>query len=259
MSDVGSEEQLPLAGRRVVVTRTRTQASGLVDRLRRCGAIPVEVPTIEITEPSDQGVALRRAVEHLPLYDWIIFTSPNGASRFCDALVDGRSFGTTRIAAIGTGTAHTLRERNVVADLVPERFVAEGLLESFADLPGPAGNALLAQAEQARPVLLDGLVDAGWDVDVVPLYRTVPVTPTPEARAALEGADVVTFTSSSTVTNFVAAFGVEAATGAVACIGPITAATANDLGLAVDVQAAEHTIDGLVTALENHFAGGPRG
>ncbi len=246
--DVGWFEQLPLFGKRVVVTRTRAQSSALAHRLRRLGAEPVEVPTISIIEPDDGGAALEAAVARVAAYDWVVFTSPNGVERFCRRLRDARALGAVRVAAIGPGTAEALRRFNIVADLVPERHVAEGLLEAFPP-PAPGATVLLARATEARDVLPDGLRDAGWSVDVVPAYRTIAPAPDADDRAAVAGADIVTFTSSSTVRNFVAAFGAEACPPIVATIGPITTATARELGLAVDIEATDYSIDGLVAAL----------
>ena len=249
--DVGWFERLPLFGKRIVVTRTRTQASELAHLLRRRGAAPLEVPTIEIVEPDDQS-AVGEAIDRLGDYEWIVFTSPNGVSRFCDRMRDARALGGVRIAAIGPGTARLLAERNLQADLIPEHYVAEGLLEAFPP-PSGSGRVLLARATEARDVLPDGLADAGWQVDVVPVYRTVQATLDDEARADVATADVVTFTSSSTVRHFVELLGVDAVPPTVACIGPVTAATARELGLQVDVEAGTHTIPGLVAALEHHF------
>ena len=250
--DVGWFEQLALFGKRVVVTRTRTQASELAHTLRRKGAAPIEVPTIEIVAPEDEA-PLEDALGRLGDYEWVLFTSPNGAARFCDRLPDARALGGVRIAAIGPGTARVLAERNLVADLVPERYVAEGMLDVFPP-PEGTGRVLLARAAEARDVLPDGLADAGWEVDIVPVYRTVRAQLAADARAAVAGADVVTFTSSSTVRHFVDLLGADAVPPTVACIGPVTAATARELGLRVDVEATTHTIPGLVQALEAHFA-----
>lgn len=251
--DVGWFERLALFGKRVVVTRTRSQASELAHLLRRKGAAPIEVPTIEIVDPDDD-VLVTEAIDRLGDYDWVVFTSPNGASRFCDRLPDARALGGVRIAAIGPGTARVLAERNLAADLVPERYVAEGLLEVFP-APEHAGRVLLARAAEARDILPEGLTEAGWHVDVVPVYRTVRAELTADARAAVAEADVVTFTSSSTVRHFVDLLGVDSVPATIACIGPVTAETARDLGLHVDVEAETHTIPGLVHALEAHFTG----
>ena len=178
-----------------------------------------------------------------------MLTSPNGARAFCAELRDGRAVGAARLAVIGPGTAAALAEANLVADLVPDEYVAEALLAAFPAPPAAGGRVLLARAAEARDVLPDGLRAAGWSVDVVPAYRTVAVTVDDEQRDAIAAADTVTFTSSSTVRNFVAAVGVDRCPPTVACIGPITAATARALGLAVDIEATEHTIEGLIDAL----------
>jgi uroporphyrinogen III methyltransferase/synthase len=243
-------ERRPLFGRRVVVTRARQQASVLSERLREHGASVVEVPVIEITEPRDGGAALRAAAAHVGDYDWVVLTSANGAERFLDELRDARDLGGVRVAAIGPGTAEVLRARNVVADLVPEEFVAESLLASFPDpAPDDRRAVLLARAEVARAVLPDGLRAKGWTVDEVDAYRTITGSPSEDALAKVDDADVVTFTSSSTVERFIAAVGASRVPARVACIGPITAATAREHGLHVDVEASVHTIDGLVAAL----------
>lgn len=239
-------ERLPLFGRRVVVTRTRQQASELSAGLRRLGADPLEVPLIEIGEPVDGGVALHGAAGRLGSYDWVVLTSPNGAARLLAEVTDARAFGSAKVAAIGPGTAAALAEGNIRADLVPERFVAESLLDAFPDGPG---RILLARAEVARDVLPDGLRAKGWDVDVVDAYRTVATVLTDAQRAAIASADVITFTSSSTVDRFVEAVGAAAAPPVVACIGPVTADTARGHGLRVDIEAEPHTIAGLLEAL----------
>ncbi len=248
--DLSWFERRPLFGRRVVVTRTREQASQLAIALRAAGAEPVEVPVIEVVEPLDGGAALRAAAARLDAYDWVVLTSPNGARRLLDAVAvgggDARRFGRTKIAAIGPGTAAARAAGGRRAGLVPERVVAESLLDA---LPSGPGRVLLARAEVARDVLPDGLRAGGWEVDVVDAYRTVAAPRTEATAAALADADVVTFTSSSTVERFLDAFGVEAVPAVVACIGPITAATARDRGLVVDVEAAVHSVDGLVDAL----------
>ncbi len=246
-------EDRPLLGRRVVVTRTRQQASTLAAGLRLLGAEPLEVPVIEIADPADGGALLLEVAGRLGTYDWVVVTSPNGAERLLGAIaelgLDARAFGSARVAAIGPGTARVLSAGGLRADLVPERYVAESLLEALTAAGPAAGRALLARAEVARDVLPEGLRAAGWAVDVVDAYRTLPAAVSDASRAAVAGADVVTFTSSSTVERFLEALGPDAVPPVVACIGPITAATARQHGLTVDVEAAEHTIDGLLTAL----------
>jgi len=251
-------EDRPLLGRRIVVTRTRTQASELSRALGLLGAEPVEVPVIAIEPPSDGGAALRQAVAGIGDAAWLVLTSPNGVERTFAHVPDTRALGGVRVAAIGLGTAAALARYRVVPDLVPERFVAEALLDVFPDPPAPGSDGrrrvVIARAEEARQVLPDGLRGRGWEVDVVPAYRTVPAPVDAAATDALATADAVTFTSSSTVSRFIDAFGVEAVPPVVACIGPVTAGTARERGLVVDVEATEHTIPGLVAALRAHLA-----
>lgn len=252
-------EDRPLFGRTVVVTRTRSQAGRLSARLREAGAAVVEVPVIAVEDPADGGAALRAAVSRLrgadgaAGYDWVVLTSPNGAERFCTSLRDGRDLAGVRLAAIGPGTAAVLADHHLLADLLPERFVAESLLAAFPDPPPGGGRVLLARAEVARDVLPEGLRERGWTVDVVDAYRTVPAPVDDADRDRVAAADVVTFTSSSTVERFLEAVGPDAVPPVVACIGPVTAATARARGLAVDVEATEHTIAGLVDALVAHL------
>jgi uroporphyrinogen III methyltransferase/synthase len=250
-------EDRPLFGRRIIVTRAREQASGLVERLAALGAATVELPVIEIGEPADGGHALREAAARVGAYDWVTFTSANAVGRLFAALGDvgrdTRALADSKVAAIGPGTAEALAAAGVRADLVPERFVAESLLEAF---PAGPGRVLLPRAAVARDALPAGLAERGWAVDVVEAYRTVVGQPPPEALAAAATASAVTFTSSSTVTNYLAVAGDLPVPPVVACIGPITADTARAAGLTVDVVAAEHTIDGLVGALVEVFGPG---
>jgi uroporphyrinogen III methyltransferase / synthase len=243
-------ESRPLFGLDVVVTRTRQQASALARQLSDAGAGVVELPTIDVVDPLDGGASLRDALAGLDRYDWLVLTSPNGARRTLDALGDARRLAGVRIAVMGTGTAAAVRERFVEPDLVPERFVAESLLEAIPPPPVGGARVLVSRAEVARDVLPDGLRAAGWEVDVVDAYRTVRATPERAALDRVADADVITFTSSSTVTNFLAIAGAERVPSTVACIGPITARTARDAGLTVDVEAQEHSIEGLVSAIE---------
>jgi uroporphyrinogen III methyltransferase/synthase len=267
-------EDRPLFGKRIIVTRAREQASGLVERLHELGAATVELPVIEIGDPADGGAGLREAARRVADYDWVAFTSANAVRRFFAALdevgSDTRALGGGRVsprqtggegagpagvqvAAIGPGTAEALAAVGVRADLVPERFVAESLLAAFPDGPG---RVLLPRAAVARDALPAGLAERGWTVDVVEAYRTGVGRPTAEALGAAATAHAVTFTSSSTVSNYLAVSGDVPVPPVVACIGPITADTARAAGLTVDVVAAEHTIEGLVQALIDQFGPG---
>ena len=241
-------EARPLFGRRIVVTRAREQASELVERLHRLGAETIELPAITIDEPDDDGAALRAAADALRKgdYRWVVFTSANAVERFGALLRDARDFGTAKVAAIGPGTADALRRVGVEADLVPPRFVAESLVDAF---PPGEGRVLLPRAAVARDVLVEGLAAKGWQVTRADAYRTLPAEPTPSALAEARKADAITFTSSSTVTNYLQVAGPDSVPPVVVCIGPVTAATARDAGLTVDVVAEEHTIDGLVQAV----------
>ncbi len=244
----------PLFGRTVVVTRPAGQASVLAEQLRAEGAEVVVLPVIEVEDPADGGTALAEAVARLGEFEWLVVTSANGARRVLDALPDARALGGVSVAAIGPGTAATLAEGNIRADLVPEQYVAEGLLDAFPDPPEGGGRVLLARAAIARDTLPDGLRDRGWTVEVVEAYRTLPAAPGAERLDAAGAADVVTFTSSSTVTRYLEVAGLDRVPPLVACIGPVTAATAREAGLHVDIEASEHTVPGLVAALVRHVA-----
>jgi len=244
----------PLDGIRVVVTRAREQASTLVQRLRELGAETVEVPVIAIAPAADGGAQLREALANLSRYDWLVVTSTNGVDAVC-AAADVDALRGVRVAVVGPATADRLRSNGVEPALIPERFVAEGLLEAFPPPPPDGGRVLLAQADRARDVLARGLRDRGWEVDAVVAYRTVAAEVDPSVRAAVAAADAITFTSASTVENFVAAVGLDAMPRVVASIGPVTTDKARALGVAVTVEAEPHTIDGLVDALAAHLAG----
>jgi uroporphyrinogen III methyltransferase/synthase len=206
-----------------------------------------------VDQAADGGASLRSAAIRLDSYEWVVFTSANAVDALMPHLHDARRFGAASVAAIGAGTADSLARFGLVADLVPERFVAEGLLDVFPDR-SPAdsaagGRVLLPRAAEARDVLPKGLRAKGWNVDVVEAYRTARLRPSQDDLAAVRSAQVVTFTSSSTVTGFLDVVDRNDVPSIVACIGPVTADTARSLGLQVDVVAGTHTIDGLVDAL----------
>jgi uroporphyrinogen III methyltransferase / synthase len=235
----------PLAGRVVAVTRARAQASGLASRLRALGAEVVEAPSIRI-------VPLEGPLPDLGGYDLLCLTSPNGVRILFDRLAgagqDARALAGLTIAAIGPGTARALAERGIVADIVPERFVAEGLVEALAAVP--VSRALIARAADARDVLPQALRDRGAEVDVMALYETVAVPLADSELEAVGRADFVTFTSSSTVRFFLDAAGSRlSAQARLVSIGPVTSAALRERGREPHVEASRHDIDGLVQAL----------
>jgi len=247
-------ERRPLHGRRIVVTRARAQASGLAATLRDLGAEVVELPAIRI-EPRIESEEVRRAVASIGEYALICVTSPNGANLLFDALVafpglDARALAGATVAAIGPGTRRALAKHGIAADVVPERFVAEALVEALAGVAVEGKRVLIARAAEARDVLPEALRERGAEVDVVSLYETVREQPDAAAVEAAQGADYVTFTSSSTVANLTAALGERfPASARIVSIGPVTSETARAAGLSVDVEAERHDIDGLLAAL----------
>lgn len=241
----------PLAGCNVVVTRATDQAGSLADALRERGAEVVELPVIAIAESTAGGAALTEALDRAVAgrYDWIVVTSPNGARRVAGGLA-GRAF-PGRIAAVGPKTAAPLVAAGHAVDLVPASAVAEGLLAEFPVPGDPAGGGrvLVARAETARALLPDGLRAAGWEVEVVVAYRNVAPDVDPGVLAAAARADLVTFTSESTVHRYHDLFPGVVSPVEAACIGPISAAAARHAGHEV-VQADPHSVEGLVAAVE---------
>jgi uroporphyrinogen III methyltransferase/synthase len=250
-------ESRPLGGRTVAVTRARAQASGLAVRLRGLGAAVIEAPAIRIQE-------IEGPAPDLAGYDLVCLTSPNGVRLLFERLhragLDARAFGATgggatatRIAAIGPGTAAVLREHGLIADVVPETFVAEALVEALADIP--VSRALIARAAEARDVLPEALRARGAEVDVLDLYETVAEPMSERSRAAVAEADYVTFTSSSTVRFLFASLdGAVPERARLVSIGPVTSETLREHGREPDVEAARHDIDGLVAALVDDAA-----
>jgi uroporphyrinogen III methyltransferase/synthase len=250
---LGWLERRPLHGRRLVVTRARAQASGLARTLRELGADVVELPAIRI-EPRIESQEVRGAVARLGDYLLVCLTSPNGVRLLFEAMheagQDARALAGATVAAIGPGTARALAERGIVADVVPERFVAEALVEALAEVEVKGKQVLIARAAEARDVLPDGLRERGAEVDVVALYETVRESPDEEEIERAQDADYVTFTSSSTVTNLLEALGDRFPKSArIVSIGPVTSETVRNADLEVAVEAERHDIDGLLDAL----------
>jgi uroporphyrinogen III methyltransferase/synthase len=246
-------ERRPLHGRRVVVTRARAQASGLAATLRELGAEVVELPAIRI-EPRIESREVALAVDSISNYALVCLTSPNGVRLLFEALhgagLDARALAAATVAAIGPGTARALARRGIEADIVPERFLAEALVEALEPVEVEGRPVLVARAAEARDVLPDALRERGAEVDVVALYETVRERPEPAAVEAAASADYVTFTSSSTVTNLTEALGERFPSAArVVSIGPVTSEAARAAGLEVAVEAERHDVGGLLDAL----------
>ncbi|UCC59801.1 MAG: uroporphyrinogen-III C-methyltransferase, partial [Dehalococcoidia bacterium] len=248
----------PLFGKAVLVTRSRQQASTLSRLLARHGALPVELPTIQI-EALANSPEIDRAIARLPDYAWLIFTSVNGVDIFFDRLrqlgKDSRTLNGIKLCAIGPATAEALERHGLVVDLVPQEYRAEAIADSLQSIGIAGQNILLPRAEAAPPELVTRLTQLGARVDEIAVYRTVPPRgASGEGRQKLIAGEIdfTTFTSSSTVRHLVTLLGSEweaVNRTKVACIGPVTAAAAADLGVRVDIVAGEHTIPGLVQAI----------
>lgn len=258
---VSAPDSQPLRGLRVLATRPAEQISKLSRALRAEGADVLEVPAIAI-EPPSSWEAVDDSI-HQGHYHWVIFTSTNGVRFFFGRLAalgqDTSWFAGGRIAAIGPETARALAPHGLSADLVPDEFVAEALLAALTDAgPLHGERVLLARADIAREALVTGLLQEGALVDQVTVYRTVPAQPSSDLLNRLtEGTiDVVTFTSSSTVRSLVDMLGSSSGllpSCTVACIGPVTAATARELGLEPAIVATNYTIPGLIDAIRHHY------
>lgn len=253
-------ENKPLFGRRVLVTRSREQASALSAAIEQLGGEPVEFPTISITGPPDY-TPMDNAIGCLDQYRWVIFTSVNGVKYFFNRLrhlaKDVRDLYGARLCAIGPQTRKALEELTLRVEYVPSEYRAEEIVSGLKDLVEPGDRVLLPRADIARPALPEGLARLGAVVDEVTAYSTVagrgnvPLVAEQLSRGEI---DIITFTSSSTVRNFVELLGRErvpalTARALVACIGPITADTAREMGLPVHIEAREYTINGLIEAI----------
>lgn len=249
-----------LAGKRVIVTRSREQASSLVEKIEALGGEAVEFPTIRTKAPEDMS-AVDTVLQELDTFRWVVFTSVNGVTAFFNRLrekaMDVRSLAGAKLCAVGKATGEELARLCLKADYIPEKFTTEALLKGMLERVQPGDRILLARADIAEPALSQGLKDRGCHVTDLAVYRTVPDGGNREAVLEMLAAGTVqwiTFTSSSTVRNFVSVLGegtVEKLQGVkVACIGPVTAETAEELGIHVHAVAREHTIDGLVEILE---------
>lgn len=250
----------PLFGKGVVITRPERQADDLVRLLAAQGASSIAFPTISIVPPQDWS-ELDRALDQLESYHWLIFTSANGVHFFFERLRekgrDVRDLKGIKICCIGPATARQIEARGIRVDLVPDEFIAEGILKSFATMDLQGQKILIPRAASARDILPEGLKKQGAEVDVATAYQTVNSGRKKEELTALIDAgdvDIITFTSSSTVTNFVEIMGIDYVLPSsirIACIGPVTAATAKKAGFKIDISQEEYTMEGLVQSLIN--------
>lgn len=258
-------EQRPLFGKRILMTRAKEQAGELATLLHGYGAEPIEAPSIMIVPPLDWG-PVDQAIASIGTYHWVIFTSVNGVDRFMTRLwangFDARALAGRQLCCIGPRTAQELEKFGVKPDLIPTDYQAEGVLEALAQQDLKKVRILIPRAEVARQLLPEELRARGAHVDVVPVYRTItPADTDAQWRQQLQERQIhaVTFTSSSTVRNFVALLGgVEAMkplvqSVTIACIGPITAKTAEEHGLAVSIMPRENTIPALVDAIADYY------
>jgi uroporphyrinogen III methyltransferase/synthase len=257
---------LPLAGKRVAITRAVQQSGELIEQLKALGASPIITPTIRIA-PLEDYSELDSAIQKLSSYHWLIVTSVNGVqslfTRMKNLEIDFEALKSLHIGAIGPATSHALAEQGVIAEFVPPKYVAESILDTI----GPVANQhiLLPRADIAREALSAGLRERGAIVTELAAYRTIPGEGIPKLARLLQiqEIDAITFTSSSTVRYLLEGWRLSGLSlddiyplfenVAIACIGPITAATVRQVGLSVSVEADEYTRDGLVTALVQYF------
>ena len=252
-------EKRPLFGKRIVVTRTREQAGTLSKELANLGADVVELPVIRIEDPVDK-LGFAELVSSAHEYDWLVFTSPNGVSRFFDAFYsihdDARCLGKPKIAAIGPGTVQKLREYHIGCDLLPEKYVAEGLVEAFKKEDIENLTVMVVKPEVSRDIVSTGLQEMGAIVDDCIAYRTVAETEDPTgavARLREDGADVITFTSASTAEHFFALKVPWPAHCVAGSIGPVTTQALEELGHPPAFEAKQHDIPGLIKAIRKHL------
>ena len=253
-------EERSLYGKKMVVTRTRTQAGELSVRLRHLGADVDEMPTIRIEPPVDLK-GFGQLVQDSHKYDWIVFTSPNGVDAFFDIFFklykDARSIGGARIAAVGPGTQKKIESYHLSVDLLPEKYVAEGLVEKFKETEGVENQTImLVRPETTRDIIAKGLSEMGAIVDEAIAYRTVPELEDPTGAVERFNSgeiELVTFTSSSTVESFMELDLLIPDHLIMASIGPVTSETIRSYGHEVDIEAQESTIQSLVDSIEDYY------
>jgi uroporphyrinogen-III synthase len=241
---------LPLADKRILITRSNEQATYFSAQVQALGGTSLEVPLIQFQLPPNSEAVKADISKSVHNYEWIVFTSVNGV-RFFLSLYESERPLTNRVAAVGKKTSDALEARGIRIDLVPEKFSAEDLVESFKEL-SPT-SVLLIQGNLARPLLREELMKMGYNVKQIIVYENKLRTPeTKEIKAVRERrVDVYTFTSPSTVHNFIKVFGQPS--GPVAVIGPITRQAAENAGLVVDICPEDYTVDGLLDEIVHYF------
>jgi len=257
-------DKVPLARKKILITRAREQSGQFATQLEKLGAEVIEFPTIEIVPPL-RLKDLDQSIRQLKSYDWIIFTSANGVNFFWQRLREKGKYRlppSLKVCAIGPATANQLKEKKTSVDYMPKEFIAEAILKGFGNMAIRGKRILLARAKKARDVLPKGLIKMGAEVDVVEVYRTVkPKGGAKRLKKILteERIDAVTFTSSSTVNHFVELLEKEDLRQllkkiAIACIGPVTVKTAEQWGIKVQIQPKEYTIPALTRAIARYFS-----
>jgi len=249
-----SDQRGSLRGMRILVLRTEGQEGDMAQALASEGAQPIAVPAIRVLSPRDP-TSLERGLDDVRGFDWLVFTSVNGVASFFDTMAErGMSLdlGTRGIAAIGPKTREALQDRGVTVDWMPSRFNTETLAAEF---PGPPSKVCLIRAENAGRELEESLRSRGFPVVRVDAYRSEPANAEAIKDAVGNGVDAIAFTSASIVDSFVRAAGTDTGTALVCSIGPATSANCRRMGLAVDVEAADHTSLGLVEAIRDHVEG----
>lgn len=257
-------EKKPLFGKKIVITRARAQASSLVSMLEKLGALCIEIPTISIV-PSEDTTPLKESIERISHYDWLVFTSVNGVQFFFNTLFemgkDVRILGHLKFACIGPATRQRLKDFSIISDILPETYRAESVVKAFSNIEIKNRKILLPRAKKARTILPEELTKMGALVDEIAAYETRLNT---EGRQELitllekNEIDAVTFTSSSTVSNFTSLLESKELKNRLknvitASIGPITSETARSFGIEPDIEAEEYTIKGLVNALLAYY------
>jgi len=257
-------DKRPLFGKKIVITRARAQASGLVSTLSKLGAQCIEIPTIQIIPPEDIG-PLKKSIKNIHHYDWLIFTSVNGVNFFFETLFDMgkdvRILGHLKFACIGPVTKERLKDFGIVSDILPETYRAESVIDAFSSINIKNKKVLLPRAKKARTILPEELIKMGARVDEIAAYETRLNAERKEELISLlenNGIDAITFTSSSTVSNFISLLESKDTKKllkdvAIASIGPITSDTAKSLDIEPDIEAKDYTIQGLVDSLLTYY------